>query len=445
MDTTVGYAVDESTVPAVRPVERPQRLLAGWIETQRPADAREHKHRYGPLPVRAFTGRAGRATLIQAIEESGLTGRGGAGFPTGRKLRAVAAGGKRPIVVANGCEGEPISEKDHALLMVAPHLVLDGAVLAAHAVHADEVIVCVERGDPLAATVRAAAAARVGDPMPIDVVEVPSRFVSSEASALVNFLNTGDARPTSKPPHIYERGVRGRPTLVDNVETLAHLALIARYGPAWFRERGTAAEPGTALMTVSGAVRRPGVHELSRGAPLVDALTAAGDVTEPLQAVLVGGFGGGWLPWPSMAGLPLTHGDFRSVGAALGVGIVVALPVAACGLVETARILGYLAGESAGQCGPCMFGLPAIAEDFRALAHSGAPAAQALDRLRRRLGLLSGRGACAHPDGAAHLAVSALRVFEADVQAHAGGYGCQWSAAPPRIPVPRGPLAEGWQ
>jgi NADH:ubiquinone oxidoreductase subunit F (NADH-binding) len=151
-------------------------------------------------------------------------------------------------------------------------------------------------------------------------------------------------------------------------------------------------------------------------------LGLAGGATEPLQAVLSGGYGGTWLPLPAADGLPLTHEAFRTAGAALGVGLLLALPVSVCGVAETSRILTYLAGESANQCGPCMFGLPAIAADFAAIA-GGTPGV--LDRLRRRLGVIPGRGACAHPDGAVRLAASALRVFGEDVAAHTNGRGCR--------------------
>ena len=384
------------------------RLLAGWHQTGQPADFAEHRARYGPLPrVNA---------LIDLVEAAGLRGRGGAGFPTATKLRAVAAGRGKPVVLANGCEGEPVSRKDHALLSVAPHLVVDGAQLAARAVGANSVLLCVHRDDPLAASVAAALAQRSGDPAPTTLVEVPARFVASQESALVNFVNTGLATPTTAPPRPFERGVRGKPTLVDNVETLANIALIARDGGA----------ASSMLVTVDGAVRAGGVRELDRDGSLGAVLAAAGGETEPLQAVLAGGYGGNWVPYPDAAGLPLTHQELR------GVGLFLALPARACGIVETAAILRYLAGESARQCGPCMFGLPAIAQDFGLLATGRVDRAM-MQRLRGRLGVIRGRGACAHPDGAVRLAASALRVFERDVHQHAFGRPCGFARQRPRM------------
>jgi NADH:ubiquinone oxidoreductase subunit F (NADH-binding) len=383
------------------------RLLADW---------------HGPAPLAAYAGKEGRERLMVAVERSGLRGRGGAGFPTGRKLRAVAAGRRRPTVIVNACEGEPISGKDHALLTLAPQLVLDGAVLAAHAVDATEIVVCVHGDDPLGRVVAAAIGARRADPVPIRLQPVPHRYVASEESALVNLLNTGDARPTSKPPRPDQRGVGGRPTLVDNVETLAHLALIARHGPDWFRTTGTPDSPGTTLVTVTGAVDRPGVHEVACGTPIGHLLTMTGAATDA-QAVLVGGVAGTWLPLPSAAKVPLAHRELADVDATLGVGALFVLPASACGVTETARIVRYLAGESAAQCGPCMFGLPALADDLARIAH-GATDAGVGARLNGRLAVVDGRGACRHPDGAVRVTRSALRTFASDAAHHRTGHPC---------------------
>ncbi|WP_116204641.1 NADH-ubiquinone oxidoreductase-F iron-sulfur binding region domain-containing protein [Amycolatopsis circi] len=412
----------------------PRRLLAGWLETRRSAGLSEHRARYGPLPVERYGDRNGRARLLATVDAAGLRGRGGAGFPAGRKLRAVARG-RRPVVVVNGCEGEPVSGKDHALLTVAPHLVLDGAVLAAAATDATEIILCVHRDDPIAAPVAEALAERPSGEIPVRLVRVPGRYVASEESALVHFLETGDARPTAKPPRPFERGVRGRPTLIDNVETLAHLALIARYGAEWFRGCGTKDSPGTTLVTVGGSVTRPGVYETALGAPVAEILDQAGGPAERPQAILFGGYGGTWLPAPTAVHTRLSDEDLRAAGAALGVASLTVLPARACGLAETARVLRYLAGESARQCGPCMFGLPAIADDFTALVLGGRAAAQAERRLRSRLSIIPGRGACAHPDGAVRLAASAMRCFAPDLRAHLAGRPCA-GAAHPALPLP---------
>jgi NADH:ubiquinone oxidoreductase subunit F (NADH-binding) len=410
------------------------RLTAGWPQGGRCATLDEHRECYGPLPQRARPG-----ALAGAVAEAGLTGRGGAGFPTATKLRAV--GGRRgpAVVVANGMESEPASEKDLALLSAAPHLVLDGAVLAAEDVQAEVVHVCLPRTRPgLAELIRQAVQDRSGvDSVPVQVHELPHHYVSSEETSLVRWLNGGEARPLGRRERPFERGVRRRPTLVDNVETLAHIALIARFGPGWFRQAGLPDAPGTMLVTVSGAVDHPGVYEVDVGTPIAEVLGAS-RARDGVGAVLVGGYFGSWHDLRAVAGLPLCAQRLRRVGASPGAGVLVALPQGACGLTETARVLGYLADQSAGQCGPCAFGLPAIAEDFAQLA-LGRPNGAVLERLDGRLGVLPGRGACRHPDGAVRLAASALTAFAPDVRAHAGGRPCgaaRRGAAGGVLPVP---------
>ncbi|MEY9968078.1 NADH:ubiquinone oxidoreductase subunit F (NADH-binding) [Streptacidiphilus sp. MAP12-16] len=424
------------------------RLLDGWFSTGVPADLTEHLRRYGPPPLPRD--RRSGTPLIRAVEEAGLTGRGGAAFPTGRKLRTVAEARGTAVVVANGMESEPASRKDETLLDLAPHLVLDGAALAAAAVGATAVHLCLPRSRE-AQRLRLAEAVedrrRAGiDPLPVQLHSLPHHYVSSEETSLVRWLNGGDARPMATPPRPFEKGVDGRPTLVDNVETLAHLALIARYGPRWFRSSGTADAPGTTLVTVSGAVRAPSVYEITLGAPIGSVLDAAGGAAQSLGAVLVGGFFGNWLPADLAVRTPFTTSALAAAGAGPGAGVLVALPHKACGLAETARVLGYLAAQSARQCGPCLFGLPAVAEDFAQLAW-GRPDYDQYDRLQRHVGLLPGRGACRHPDGASRLAASALQAFAHDVDRHLSAGPCAAAGNRPviRIPDAPGPDQEGWQ
>jgi len=399
------------------------RLLAGWALDGRPEDLDTHHRRHGPLPE------LGLDALADRVDAAGLRGRGGGGFPTARKLRAVAAHRRRPVVVANGCEGEPASQKDAALLACAPHLVLDGLVLAARALGATTAILAVHTAGHL----REQLAMR-NDPIPIDLREVPARYVASEETALVRFLSGGPATPTTSPPRPAERGVRGLPTLVDNVETLAQLALVARYGPEWFRSVGTPDLPGTLLVTAGGAIASPGVVEVPGGTPVRAVLDRAGGPTEPVQAVLSGGYGGAWLP-VSAIDTPLTHAALRRAGSSLGVPILLALPARSCGLAQTAHLLHYLALQSAGQCGPCRFGLPAVTADLTAIACGTRDAHDAHARLLRRLDVVTGRGACALPDGAVRLARSAVTVFGTDLRHHLRGRPCVGAGDGPYFPL----------
>ena len=242
------------------------------------ADLTSHHRRHGPLPA--------PAGLVEAVRAAGLTGHGGAGFPTWRKLATVAAAaaetGREPVVVANAAEGEPASHKDRALLRYAPHLVLDGLRLAAGAVGARRGYLYLP--PRYADGMRSALAQRQGsgwDRLPVELVGAPPGFVSGEESAVLARIAGGPAVPADRYRPVAESGLRGSPSLVQNVETLAHLALIARHGPDWFRATGTAEEPGTFLATIGGAVGCPGVYEAGYGVRLDELLALAGGPVAP--------------------------------------------------------------------------------------------------------------------------------------------------------------------
>ena len=383
------------------------RLLAG-VRAERALSLAEHLARHGRLEPGPAPSLAG---LLAA---SGLQGRGGGAFPVERKLAAVAARPGRAVVLVNAAEGEPLSGKDKALVRHVPHLVLDGAVALAAELGTPDVVVAVSRAAKaeraaLATAVSERRALRLDGRAAVEVVAVPDRFVAGEETALVHFLNGGPARPTLAPPRPFERGVGGRPTLVQNAETVAHVALLARHGAAWFRRAGTHAEPGTALFTVTGAVRRPGVYEGELGLPLVDLLDRAGGTERRPQAFLVGGYFGTWLRAADTPGLTLDDACLRGYGAALGARVVAVLPEGASGLAESARIARFLADESAGQCGPCVNGLAAIAGAMERVARGDR--GDARERLARWCAQVEGRGACRHPDGAVRFVASALEVF----------------------------------
>jgi NADH:ubiquinone oxidoreductase subunit F (NADH-binding) len=413
---------------AAPPVGLP-RLLAGVAPEGRPPSLEHHLAAYGAAP------HAG-SDLIDLVERSGLRGRGGGGFPTGRKLAAVASQGGRPVVVVNAAEGEPASRKDRMLIRYVPHLVLDGAVLAADALGARRAIVALGGSEldlrALADAIDARARRRLDRRVELVPVAVPRAFVAGEETALVRFLNGGPAKPTFTPPRPFERGVGGAPTLVQNAETVAHLALVARFGAEWFRELGTPDEPGSALVSLSGAVNRPGVYEIELGTPLAELLRRAGGESEPLRAFLIGGYFGSWLD-SSRLDVPLSDAALVPLGASLGARAIVVLPEEACGLVETARVARYLAAESAGQCGPCVNGLAAIAGGLVRLATGKG---DSRGDLRRWVGAVRGRGACRHPDGAAAFVASALTCFADEVELHLRGR-CS-ATGRSVVPLPRG-------
>ena len=418
---------------------------ADWPPPRRPSPARllppggspdlaAHLAQHGPPPLRD----AGR--LIAVVEQSGLTGRGGGAFPAGRKLRTVAEAARRgkrggAVVIANGSESEPASSKDAVLLANAPHLVLDGIALAAAAVDASRAYLCVgDHGWAAGRDLARAIAERTGDEVPVELTATPDGYLSGQETALINSLNGELPLPTVVPPLPAQRGAHRRPTLVMNVETLAHIALIARYGPAWFRQLGTRDAPGTALVTVSGAVSQPGVYEVPLGTPLADLLHHAGLEGRP-QAVLTGGYFGSWLPLPAALGVGVSAPELRAVGAALGPGVLAVLPEYSCGLAETARVTGFLASQVAGQCGPCSNGMPALAEAMSWIAF-GQPGDDLIGWAHQLTRLITGRGACHLPDGTAAMVLSALAVFDADLRAHAAAGPCGRTSEPPLLPLP---------
>lgn len=420
------------------------RLLAGPAFKAGAEPIAAHLARLGQLPSRSA-----RAGLIDTIEASGLLGRGGAGFPVGRKWRSVAerAKGGGAVVLVNGAEGEPLSRKDEALMSLRPHLVLDGAELAADAVGADEIVLYVGSANRIAqdtmqrAVAERAAARRAhsnapggargsasrgsaGRPgrtraVPIRLVLAPDRYVAGEESAAVHFVNTGDARPLTTPPRPFERGVRGRPTLVQNVESLAHAALIARFGDAWFQEPGRGATRGTALVTASGLGARLAVREVELGTTVGEVAQLFGLATSrhQFQAVLLGGYFGGWLDAGPAWSMALDPATLREQGWSFGCGVLRFLSVEACPVAATARIADFMAAQSAAQCGPCVFGLRSIADATIRLARL-VPYSDDLANLERWAGQVRNRGACRHPDGAVGLVTRGLEAFGTEFRLH---------------------------
>jgi NADH:ubiquinone oxidoreductase subunit F (NADH-binding) len=257
----------------------------------------------------------------------------------------------------------------------------------------------------------------------------------------VHWINGGDAKPTTTPPRPYQRGVRGRPTLVNNAETLAHVAMIAQFGPDWFRTMGTASEPGTALTTVAGVVAKPSVYEIPMGLPLAELLRAAG-APDAIGGVLVGGYFGSWLSPDLASNVRLCNEALRPLDAGFGCGVVDVLPAGGCGVVESARVLSWMAAETAGQCGPCVNGLHAIATTFNELAR-GSGRTDDIALLERWATQIEGRGACRFPDGAIRFLRSALALFGSDLAQHARRHPCADARRPPVLPIPR--RVGGWR
>ena len=416
------------------------RLLAG---APGPEDLVAHYRRLGPLPDLRRPDE-----LVEAIDRSGLGGRGGGYFPLIRKVRLARSSPGRPLIVVNATEGEPAVAKDRTLLRNRPHLLLDGAQVLAAAAGAERVFVAVHRGRPETADLLRAVAAREeeatrpaggpgrrsADPVPVEVVAVPDRYIAGESSAVVSWIDGGPARPAGRIRPTAECGIAGRPTVVSNAETVAHLALLARRGPDWFHRATGPGGPGTALITVTGDVGRPGSVLEVAGAVTVGDVLAAGGGADP-RAVLIGGYTGSWADGDLATDLTLQPGPLAALDAGIGCGLVAALGSHRCPLVETAHLVRWLSGQRAGQCGTCDTGMPALAELVDGVAAGRRAGRRSLAHIVGLGQTIAGRGLCGLPDGTVAMVESALRAFPAETRLHRR-HRCTGRVDDPLLPLP---------
>ncbi|HEU5157864.1 MAG TPA: ferredoxin [Streptosporangiaceae bacterium] len=385
----------------------PPRLTRGLDRYAR-LNREGHRRIHGRAPYLSFS------QLVAIAEAVDMRGRGGAAFPFAKKLRAVARSaesrGARTIVLVNGTEGEPASFKDKMLLTRTPHLVVDGAMIAATALRAQEVVFGVIEGGPAEQSLKEAIE-ELDVRGTIRIVRLPEAFVTGEGGALVRGVNGETPIPPGRKVRAAESGVDGLPTLLSNAETYAQLALLARLGPEGYRQLGTEKEPGTVLLTISGSM----VVEVPTGVPLAEVLKRCG--VSIGQGVLVGGYHGAWLTPEAAAAVEVSREGMKKFGATLGAGIIVPLPTNTCPLGEVSAVATYLGEESAGQCGPCFLGLPAIARSLAELLE-GRTGEETLMAVRRGGQRVRGRGACHHPDGTMRFVQSSIEVFADDIEAH---------------------------
>jgi NADH:ubiquinone oxidoreductase subunit F (NADH-binding) len=382
------------------------RLLAGATQGAR-VELATHRSMHGAQQHRT------QRALVDQTAAVRLLGRGGAGFPVSRKLAAMTAGPSVEVVV-NGSESEPASRKDRTLMTLTPHLVLDGALLVARALQTRRVTIAVHDRAAHDSLRQAVDERRTTEPHPerVAVRLQPARFVAGEVRAVLNGLDGRPALPPGRRTLPSERGLHGAPTFASNVETFAQLALLVSLGVREYAGVGDPEEPGTTLLTLVGDVPHAGVVEVPTGLPAAT-LLGGGDG----GPVLIGGYHGHWVA--DVGELRLARPALRAAGTPLNAGVIARLPGAGCALAEVSAVASWLARQSAGQCGPCLFGTSAVAGDVRALLH-GRPAPDVTARLRG----LTRRGACAHPDGTAAFVSSALAALTAEIRAHAQHGGC---------------------
>jgi NADH:ubiquinone oxidoreductase subunit F (NADH-binding) len=373
----------------------------------------EHRCSYGP------ESRPGLDELLLLLSGAAVRGRGGAGFPVATKIATVAHEHGRPSVVVNLSEGEPASQKDRVLAATHPHLLLDGAEIVGHALRSREIHLVVPRQEPGVERSLSTALQERGSSPAWRIHRAEPRFVAGEGSAVVELIEGRRNLPVTSRQPTAVAGLRGRPTMLSNAETFAQVAAVVA-DPAGYAARGTRDEPGTRLLTLGGGPD-PIVVEVEHGCPWSDVLPR--ELLE--RPVLLGGYHGSWARAGCLRGRTVATADLAELELSLGAGVVLPLAAGRCPLVETSAIVGYLAAQSAHRCGPCFNGLPALADAFADLV-DGAPS---LDRIRRLVGLVVGRGACSHPDGTAKLVRSALAAFPDEVDLHGTGACSQgWQA-----------------
>lgn len=352
----------------------------------------------------------GAAAIIDALQTSGLRGRGGAGFPAHIKWRTVAGAPGRKVVVANGHEGEPASAKDRWLQTTRPFLVLDGLLIAAKAVRADRAIVYSSHPDAIDSMRQAVSevirAGLVPEGLSLEVFNASGGYVAGEESAVCRSINGGPAKPTAKPPRPFEEGVDGVPTLITNVETLAQTAWIANYGAEEFPSCGTESSTGTALFTLLAPGLDGVVFEAPLGSTIGDLFSAAGGTPMNYTGLLMGGWFGGVLK-DEIVSLACSHEAVAARGTGLGAASITALGPDDDIVAIAAALAEWFQFESAGQCGVCVNGTKAISKTLKKAA-AGAATTQDQENLARWSTYLPGRGACAFLNGSATLARSVV-------------------------------------
>jgi NADH-quinone oxidoreductase subunit F len=388
--------------------------------------------------------------VITKVRASGLRGRGGAGFPTGRKWRTVAQN-RSPVepstVVVNGAEGEPGTFKDRTILRTSPYKVVEGALIAARAVEADLVIFALKRSfvDEVA-RVRAAIgdieAAGWSEGMQLTVFEGPDEYLYGEESALLEAIQGRYPFPRIVPT--FRRGVLKAgndgnggngaagtpmaPALVSNVETFANIPRIIARGPAWFRTVGTKESPGTIVCTVTGRTRYHGVGEVRMGTPLREVIQAVGGGPRPghrIKAVMCG-VANGIIP-AALLDTPVSYESMAAVGSGLGSAGFIVFDDTVDMTAVAAGAARFLAVESCGQCVPCKHDGLTLAQLLAKVCRSKATPHD-LDVIRRRLVTVTDRSRCYLATQQQNVVGSILQRFEDEVAAHVAG------TAPPREP-----------
>jgi NADH-quinone oxidoreductase subunit F len=411
---------------------------------QEPLGLKEYEQAGGYQAVRKALRDMTPAEVTKVVTDSGLRGRGGAGFPTGRKWSFIPTGTDVPCpkyLIANADEMEPGTFKDRLLLEGNPHQLIEGMILAAYAIEANLAYVFLRWAYKLAARRLRKAIADAyenhylgdnivgsGYDLELHLHTSAGRYICGEATALLNALEGVRPVPRAKPPHAAASGLWSKPTVVNNVETLSNVPHIVNRGAAWFKGLSLTEESGTKLYQVSGKVKNPGVWELPMGTTFRAILEdQAGGMREGLvlRGLLPGGASTGFL-LPEHLDVPMDSASVERAGSRLGTGTIIVLDDQTCLVGMVGNLMRFFARESCGWCSPCRDALPWTARLLQAI-EQGQGQAEDIERLDLHTKLVSGKNTfCELAPGAMAPLESALRYFGQDFRRHVQERGCPW-------------------
>jgi len=377
--------------------------------------------------------------VLKEVSDSGLQGRGGAGFPTGKKWAFTRECPEQPhYVVLNGGEDEPGSKKDRLLMENLPHLVLEGVILASYAVGASKayLYINVEYKDATQSMSDALAEAReagywgdgiLGSSFSLEILSTPAppNYVAGEDTAALEVIEEKQPRPREKPPFPATSGLFGKPTAVNNVETFANIAPIIARGSQWYRSFGTAESPGTMVFSLNEDINRPGIYELPFGTPLRYLIEECGGGVKggkPIRAILPGGPSSAFLS-PDKLDVPLDHKSVRAAGSTIGCGVVRLVTEGTCIVEEVLKIAEFFAKECCDQCPACRMEtnmLTAILKKVQA----GQGNEAMLDQFSKVISFNKGKGFCNLINMPGPPIESALSLFRSDFEFHLANGRC---------------------
>jgi NADH-quinone oxidoreductase subunit F len=413
---------------------------------QPPLDLKGYEQAGGYQSVRKALGSMTPAEVTQLVKDSGLRGRGGAGFLTGMKWGFVPMGDDAPrpkYLVVNGDEMEPGTFKDRVLLEGDPHELIEAVIVASYAIQADVAYVFIRREYVLAAQRVGQAIAEAyqggwlgknilgsGYSLEVHVHSSAGRYMCGEETGLLNALEGKRVTPRSKPPFPQVSGLWGKPTIVQNVETLCNVPHIINNGVQWFKSLSATGEGGTKIYGVSGKVKRPGAWELPMGVPMRELLEEhAGGMRDGVRfrAVLPGGASTDFLLEEHLD-TPMDVTSVAKAGSRLGTGTMIVLDDKTCPVGMVWNLEHFFAQESCGWCTPCREGLP-YTEKILWAFEQGQGKAEDLEVLSKHVRFLGpGLTFCALAPGAVAPLGSALKHFRKDFEQHLENKGCPWRA-----------------